>query len=418
MFAHIDCNNFYVSCERVFNPSLNGKPVIVLSNNDGCAISRSNEAKALGIPMGAPAFKYKEIIEENNVHVFSANFPLYGDMSNRVMSILATFCPMQEIYSIDECFLDLSGFDVDLKEYGLQMKERVYKWTGLPISIGIAPTKSLCKVATRVAKKFPKETNSVHVIDSEELRIKALKWLEIGEVWGIGRQYTKKLLAKNIKNAYQFTCMGDDWVKKHMSIVGLRLKHDLQGIPSIMIEEVKDKKNIATTRTFDYNTENYEDVKERIVTFTTKCAEKLRKQGSCCNSIQVFIATNFYRKDLPQYSNSICIKLPFATNSTFELAEYAVVGLEQIFKKGYAYKRAGVFVMDFTPENNQQLNLFQNRNAKHISIMKAMDKLNRKYGCDLLRLGAQAPGKTWRMKQEKLSPHYTTNINEVLTIKV
>ncbi len=418
MFAHIDCNNFYVSCERVFNPSLNGKPVIVLSNNDGCAISRSNEAKALGIPMGAPAFKYKEIIEENNVHVFSANFPLYGDMSSRVMSILATFCPMQEIYSIDECFLDLSGFDVDLKEYGLQMKERVYKWTGLPISIGIAPTKSLCKVATRVAKKFPKETNSVHVIDSEELRIKALKWLEIGEVWGIGRQYTKKLLAKNIKNAYQFTCMGDDWVKKHMSIVGLRLKHDLQGIPSIMIEEVKDKKNIATTRTFDYNTENYEDVKERIVTFTTKCAEKLRKQGSCCNSIQVFIATNFYRKDLPQYSNSICIKLPFATNSTFELAEYAVVGLEQIFKKGYAYKRAGVFVMDFTPENNQQLNLFQNRNAKHISIMKAMDKLNRKYGCDLLRLGAQAPGKTWRMKQEKLSPHYTTNINEVLTIKV
>ncbi|MBP8994808.1 MAG: DUF4113 domain-containing protein, partial [Bacteroidales bacterium] len=284
--------------------------------------------------------------------------------------------------------------------------------------IGIAPTKSLCKVATRVAKKFPKETNSVHVIDSEELRIKALKWLEIGEVWGIGRQYTKKLLAKNIKNAYQFTCMGDDWVKKHMSIVGLRLKHDLQGIPSIMIEEVKDKKNIATTRTFDYNTENYEDVKERIVTFTTKCAEKLRKQGSCCNSIQVFIATNFYRKDLPQYSNSICIKLPFATNSTFELAEYAVVGLEQIFKKGYAYKRAGVFVMDFTPENNQQLNLFQNRNAKHIPIMKAMDKLNRKYGCDLLRLGAQAPGKTWRMKQEKLSPHYTTNINEVLTIKV
>ena len=418
MFAHIDCNNFYVSCERVFNPSLNGKPVIVLSNNDGCAISRSNEAKALGIPMGAPAFKYKEIIEENNVHVFSANFPLYGDMSNRVMSILATFCPMQEIYSIDECFLDLSGFDVDLKEYGLQMKERVYKWTGLPISIGIAPTKSLCKVATRVAKKFPKETNSVHVIDSEELRIKALKWLEIGEVWGIGRQYTKKLLAKNIKNAYQFTCMGDDWVKKHMSIVGLRLKHDLQGIPSIMIEEVKDKKNIATTRTFDYNTENYEDVKERIVTFTTKCAEKLRKQGSCCNSIQVFIATNFYRKDLPQYSNSICIKLPFATNSTFELAEYAVMGLEQIFKKGYAYKRAGVFVMDFTPENNQQLNLFQNRNAKHIPIMKAMDKLNRKYGCDLLRLGAQAPGKTWRMKQEKLSPHYTTNINEVLTIKV
>lgn len=418
MFAHIDCNNFYASCERVFNPALNGKPVVVLSNNDGCAIARSSEAKALGIPMGAPAFKYKEIIEKNHVHVFSANFPLYGDMSNRVMSILGTFSPVQEIYSIDECFLDLSGFGFDLKAYGLKMKERVFKWTGLPISIGIAPTKALCKIATRIAKKYPKQTGGVHVIDSENLRIKALKWLEIGDVWGIGRQYTKRLLAKNIKNAYQFTCMNDDWVKTHMSIVGLRLKYDLQGIPSIMMEDIKDKKNIATTRTFDYNTEKYEDIKERIVTFATKCAEKLRKQGSCCNSIQVFIATNFYREDLPQYSNSICIKLPFATNSTFELAEYAVMGLEQIFKKGYAYKRAGVLVMDFTPESNQQLNLFQNRNVKHIPIMHAMDKLNRKYGHDLLRLGAQAPGRTWRMKQEKLSPHYTTNIHEVLSVKV
>jgi DNA polymerase V len=418
MFAHIDCNNFYASCERVFNPALNGKPVVVLSNNDGCAIARSSEAKALGIPMGAPAFKYKEIIEKNHVHVVSANFPLYGDMSNRVMSILGTFSPVQEIYSIDECFLDLSGFGFDLKAYGLKMKERVFKWTGLPISIGIAPTKALCKIATRIAKKYPKQTGGVHVIDSENLRIKALKWLEIGDVWGVGRQYTKRLLAKNIKNAYQFTCMNDDWVKTHMSIVGLRLKYDLQGIPSIMMEDIKDKKNIATTRTFDYNTEKYEDIKERIVTFATKCAEKLRKQGSCCNSIQVFIATNFYREDLPQYSNSICIKLPFATNSTFELAEYAVMGLEQIFKKGYAYKRAGVLVMDFTPESNQQLNLFQNRNVKHIPIMHAMDKLNRKYGHDLLRLGAQAPGRTWRMKQEKLSPHYTTNIHEVLSVKV
>ena len=418
MFAHIDCNNFYASCERVYNPALNGKPVVVLSNNDGCAIARSSEAKALGIPMGAPAFKYKEIIEKNHVHVFSANFPLYGDMSNRVMSILGTFSPVQEIYSIDECFLDLSGFGFDLKAYGLKMKERVFKWTGLPISIGIAPTKALCKIATRIAKKYPKQTGGVHVIDSENLRIKALKWLEIGDVWGVGRQYTKRLLAKNIKNAYQFTCMNDDWVKTHMSIVGLRLKYDLQGIPSIMMEDIKDKKNIATTRTFDYNTEKYEDIKERIVTFATKCAEKLRKQGSCCNSIQVFIATNFYREDLPQDSNSICIKLPFATNSTFELAEYAVMGLEQIFKKGYAYKRAGVLVMDFTPESNQQLNLFQNRNVKHIPIMHAMDKLNRKYGHDLLRLGAQAPGRTWRMKQEKLSPHYTTNIHEVLSVKV
>lgn len=417
MYAHIDCNNFYASCERVFNPSLNGKPIIVLSNNDGCAIARSNEAKALGIPMGAPAFKYQELIEKNSVHVFSANFPLYGDMSNRVMTILAGYSPAQEVYSIDECFLDLSGIDVDLKEYGLRMKQHVQKWTGIPISIGIAPTKALCKTATRVAKKFPQETKGVHVIDSEELRIKALKWLPVEDVWGIGKQHTKRLLAKNVKTAYQFTCMTDNWVKTYMSIVGLRLKNDLKGIPSIKMEEVKDKKSIATTRTFDYATKDFNTVHERIVTFATKCAEKLRKQKSCCNAIQVFITTNFFRDDIPQHSNSVTVKLPFATNSTIELAHYASEGLKRIFKEDFNYKKAGVIVMDFTPENNQQLNLFHNRNIKHIPIMKTMDKLNRKYGYDLLRLGAQAPGRTWKMKQENLSKHYTTNINEIILVQ-
>ena len=417
-FVHIDCNNFYASCERVFNPALIGKPVIVLSNNDGCAIARSNEAKALGIKMGQPAFEIKDLIEKNNVAVFSANFELYGDMSNRVMTILSHFSPLQEIYSIDECFLDLEGINVDMRAYGLEMKRKVEKWTHLPISIGIGQTKSLAKTATRVAKKFLTQTNGVHYIDTEEKRIKALKWLSVEDVWGIGRQHSKRLNAINVKNAYQFTNLPDDWVKTYMSIVGLRLKKDLQGISTLQLEEVKDKKSIATTRTFDKMVDDFKDVRERVSTFAVKCSEKLRKQKSCCNAVQVFITTNFFREDLPQYSNSITIKLPFATNSAIELSKYATQGLKRIFKTGYKYKKAGVIVLDFTPEDNQQLNIFENRKVKHIPLMKAIDSLNKRYSKDLVRLATQAPGRTWRMKQEKLSPHYTTDINEIVTVKI
>lgn len=417
-FAHIDCNNFYASCERVFNPSLIGRPVIVLSNNDGCAIARSNEAKALGVKMGEPAFKIKELIEEHNIAVFSANFELYGDMSNRVMTILSGFSPSQEIYSIDECFLDLEGINVDLRAYGLEMKQKVEKWTHIPVSIGIGPTKALAKTATRVAKKFTPQTGGVHFIDTDEKRIKALKWLQIEDVWGIGRQYTKKLTAMNIRNAYQFVNLSDEWVKTHLTIAGLRLKHDLQGIPTLQLDEVKNKKSIATTRTFDEMIENKADIRERVSTFAVKCAEKLRKQKTCCNAIQVFITTNYFREDLPQYSNSVTIKLPFATNSSIELAEYATMGLDRIFREGFKYKKAGVFVMDFTPEDNQQLNIFINRNTKHIPLMKAIDKVNSRYSKDLIRLATQAPGRTWRMRQEKLSKHYTTDINEIITLKL
>ena len=227
MFALIDCNNFYASCERVFNPSLNGKPVLILSNNDGCVIARSNEAKALGIPMGAPAFKFKEVIENGEVHVFSSNFALYGDMSNRVMTILGTFCPKMEIYSIDEAFLDFSGFDLyDLEALGRDIRKRVLQWTGIPVSVGFAHTKALAKVANRIAKKFTDRTGGVYKIDTEEQRIKALKWLKIEDVWGIGRQHARRLKEMNVLNAYQFTQLTDRWVRDMMTVVGLRLKLD------------------------------------------------------------------------------------------------------------------------------------------------------------------------------------------------
>jgi len=419
MFALIDCNNFYASCERVFRPELNKKPIVVLSNNDGCVIARSNEAKALGIPMGAPAFEYEKLFAEHQVFVFSSNFVLYGDMSQRVMNILSEYSPDVEIYSIDECFLKLDGFErFDLQAYAEEMKQKVGKWTGIPISIGMAPTKALSKVANKIAKKFPEQTKGVYCIDTEEKRIKALKWLKIEDVWGIGRQYSKRLIKQGVKNAWQFVQLDDEQVKKEMSIVGLRLKKDLEGIPVLELDEVKSKKNIATTRSFDTHYTEIEQLNERIATFAVLCAEKLRKQKSCCQVLSVFISTNGFRKDLPQYHNQISIELPFATNSGIELANFATQALSKIFKSGFAYKRAGLIVQDFCPEDQQQLNLFENRNPKHIPMMKAIDKLNAMFGQQKVRLASQDSKKIWKMKQVKLSPFYTTRLSDIIEIKV
>ncbi|PKP44791.1 MAG: SOS mutagenesis and repair protein UmuC [Bacteroidetes bacterium HGW-Bacteroidetes-13] len=417
MFALIDCNNFYASCERVFRPDLVGKPVVVLSNNDGCVIARSSEAKAIGIPMGAAAFEYEKMFKQNNVHVFSANFALYGDMSQRVMDILSGYSPEIEIYSIDEAFLKLKGFEkFDLQKYGAEMRYKVQKWTGIPISVGIAPTKALAKVANKIAKKYPKELQNVYIIDTEEKRAKALKWLKIEDVWGIGRQHSKRLKAINVNTAYDFTQLDDAWVKTHLAIVGLRLKHDLSGIPTLDLEEVQPKKNISTARSFENNYTELEQLRERIVTFAVSCAEKLRKQNSCCNSLRVFIHTNEHRKDLPQYSRNMVIKLPFPTNSSMELATFANLALQKIFREGYHYKKAGVIVQDFTPENTQQLKLFESRNEKHIPLMQVVDKLNKSYGQQKIRLAGQDIKRIWKMKQEKLSPRYTTKLSDIITI--
>jgi DNA polymerase V len=418
MFALIDCNNFYASCERVFNPSLNGKPVLILSNNDGCVIARSNEAKALGIPMGAPAFKFKDEIEKGKVHVYSSNFALYGDMSNRVMTILGSFCPKMEIYSIDEAFLDFSGFDItELEKIGFEIRKRVLQWTGIPVSVGFAHTKALAKAANRIAKKFTERTKGVYLIDTEEQRVKALKWLQIEDVWGIGRRHARRLKEMNVLNAYQFTQLSDRWVRDMMTVVGLRLKLDLQGEPTLQLEDIRDKKSIATTRSFDHNYKDLTLIKERVASFAVSCAEKLRRQRCCCQSVMVFLHTNGFREDQPQYSKNIVIKLPFATNSSIEIVKFAVMGLEQIFREGYGYKKAGVIVSDFSPEDNQQLTLFDSRNVKHIELMKAVDNINRSMGQQKVRLAAQEPGRVWKMKQERLSPRYTTNLNEIITAK-
>tara|TARA_R110002096_G_scaffold394733_1_gene590020 strand:+ start:3734 stop:4993 length:1260 start_codon:yes stop_codon:yes gene_type:complete len=419
MFALVDCNNFYASCERVFRPNLNGKPIVVLSNNDGCVIARSNEAKAAGIPMGTPAFEYKQLFKKHSVEVFSANFALYGDMSQRVMNILGEFSPDIEIYSIDEAFLKFEGFDnFNLQTLGKEMRHKVPKWTGIPISVGIAPTKALSKLANRIAKKYPKETGSVYIIDTEEKRVKALKWLKIEDVWGIGRQHAKRLKSMNVNTAHDFIQLHDALVRKLFSVVGLRLKHDLQGIPTLDLEEAQPRKNIATTRSFETNYTTFEELKERVSTFAVSCAEKLRKQGSCCSSLMVFIQANRHRQDLPQYSRSIAVKLPFPTNSSIELSKFAVQALKQIFKEGCAYKKAGVIVQDFSAVDNLQINLFENSDYRHVLLMKSIDQMNALFGQQKIRLASQDTKRVWKMKQQKLSPRYTTKLSDIITIRV
>lgn len=418
MFALVDCNNFYASCERVFQPKLNNKPVVVLSNNDGCVIARSNEAKALDIPMGAPAFQYQELFDKHDVSVFSSNFELYGDMSSRVMGLLSKYTPDIEIYSIDEAFLKFKGFELfDLQEMGKQMKRRVQRCTGIPISIGFAETKALAKVANRIAKKFPEQTGGVYTIDSEEKRIKALRWLKIEDVWGIGRRHAKRLNLQGVKTALQFTQLPDDWVRSKMSVVGLRLKKELEGRSVLQLDEIQPKKNIATTRSFHKNYTNLEEVKERVSTFATICAEKLRKQKSCCNALMVFVHTNGHRKDLPQYSRNIFVRLPYPTNSSIDLSKYATLGLEKIYKKGFSYKKAGVIVMDIVPENTKQLCLYDNADTRHSVILDVIDKVNKSIGRQKIRLASQDLGRTWKMRQEKLSPRYSTRMEDILKIR-
>lgn len=417
MYALVDCNNFYASCERVFNPSLENKPIVVLSNNDGCVVARSNEAKALGIPMGAPAFEYQNLFNKHNVKVFSSNYALYGDMSSRVMEILSTYTPNIEVYSVDEAFLKLDGFEnFELTKYAKEIHGKVKQWTGIPISIGVAPTKSLAKLANRIAKKFPKETGGVYIIDTEEKRQKALKWLKVEDVWGIGRQLSKKLNKINVKTAYEFTQLNNDFIRKTLSVVELRLKMDLEGTPTIEIEDFKSKKSIATTRSFEKEYTSLEDMQERVSTFAVTCAEKLRKQGSCCNSIMVFIHTNFFKDGSPQYSKNIVVQTDYPTNSSIDIVKLASKGLKAIYKEGYSYKKAGVVVMNFTPEKQKQLNLFKAENPKHDYLMKVMDIINQAAGNKVLRLACQDQKRTWKMKQEKLSPRYTTKLNEILKV--
>lgn len=418
MYGLCDCNNFYASCERVFNPSLNARPVVVLSNNDGCVIARSNEAKQLGIKMGDPYFQLRDLIRKHDVAVFSSNFVLYGDMSRRVMNLLKKFAPAS-IYSIDESFLDFTGMDESkLDDMGHEIARTVKRHTGIPVSIGIAPTKTLAKIASKLCKQYPKLNGCCFMHREQDIE-KVLRKFPIEDVWGVGRRWAKLLHGMGVTTAWDFTQLPPEWVRKRMSIVGLRMWKELRGEPCIGFEEITvSKKQIATTRSFDHDITEFEEVHQRIAQYAASCAEKLRAQHSVCGEIVVFILTNRHKENLPQYYESRLLKLSIPTDSTLELTKHAVALLGQIFRKGYAYKRAGVILSDIRSNTGTQADMFDPTNRqKHDRLMWAVDGLNASFGRHKV-VTAAAGGEFFKMNREHLSQKFTTDWGQIITVKV
>lgn len=421
MFALVDCNNFYASCERLFQPKLLGRPIVVLSNNDGCVIARSDEAKALGIVMGTPAYLSEELFKSNNVVVFSSNYTLYGDMSDRVMRTLSRFVPRMEVYSIDEAFLDMSELAyTDLLKLGLEIRTTIMHDIGLPVTVGIAPTKALAKMANRYAKKKHKAVG-VFYAANQNLIDEMLDFTEVGDVWGIGHQYGLLLKRKGFKTARDFINLNPDWVRTNMSVVGLRLWNELRGTPSIEWEyEPKAKKNICTSRSFSKLTNNYSIVEEAISNHAASCAEKLRRDHSVCRSVNVFISTNPHKTEHKQYQHSITIKCETPTNFTNEIILYALKGLGIIFKhKDYLFMKCGVMVLDIIPESEVQMGMFDTRDRKRDKkVSSAMDKINATLGNGTVRMAVQRFDKRYRLRADHLSKKYTTRLSEVVKIKI
>ncbi len=419
VFALVDCNNFYVSCERVFNSKLLGKPVIVLSNNDGCAIARSDEAKALGIKMGVPVFQILNIIKAHKVHVYSSNYALYGDMSQRVIQALTQFSPNIEIYSIDESFLDLSGFSSHNRtEYGRKIKYTVEKWTGIPVSIGIAETKTLAKIANRIAKKS-KKPNGVLDLTASPYQDKALELIDVEDVWGIGRSYSRFLKENGIKNALQLRDANDWFIKKRMGIVGTRLLHELRGISRYPLERCPSpKRGITVSRSFKQTIGALAELLEAVAGYVSIGTKKLRKEHSVAGALIVFLMTNRFKKER-YYYNMTTIRLPVPTSDTSELIQYAHRGLTEIYKKGYLYKKAGVMFTDLAPETQVQTNFLDSIDRIHSNrLMKALDNINEKMGSSTLKYAAVGLSgkKKWQTVFNHRSRSYTTNWNQLLEV--
>ena len=420
MIALVDCNNFYASCERLFNPSLDGKPVVVLSNNDGCVIARSDEAKSLGIEMGALAHEMEEFFSNNQVSVFSSNYTLYGSLSNRVMNTIKEFVKEVEVYSIDEAFVDLSEFNFqDLFEVGNKLRKTIIRNTGIPVTVGIAPTKTLAKMANRYAKKEQKKIG-VHVAQTQQQINELLAYTNVGDIWGVGSQHKRRLLLNKIYKASDLIKANEDWIRNNMTVVGQRMLNELKGISCISWENAPPpKKGICTARSFGKMLSEKKDIVEALANYTSSSAAKLRKQKSCANLMQVFIQTNVHRSNDKQYYRSLSIPLPVATNNTTELIQYALKGLDIIFKEGYNYKKVGIMLFDLVPESQIQIGIFDTVNrAKNKQIMETLDKLNNLYGKDVIRFAVQGYQRNWKLRQERLSPCYTTNLNQVFTIKI
>ncbi|MBU1248785.1 MAG: Y-family DNA polymerase [Proteobacteria bacterium] len=414
-YALADCNNFYVSCERVFDPSLKGVPVVVLSNNDGCVIARSPEAKAVGVQMGEPAFKREGFFRRHSVRVFSSNYALYGDMSQRVMSILGESAPRSEIYSIDEAFLDLAGLPDSTETHCQTLRQKVFRWTGIPISIGVGPTKTLAKIANRIAKKYAK-FDGVFDLTNHPRMNDILAWLPVADVWGIGRRSVNKLGRHGVKTALDFARLPDDWLKKKMTVTGLMTAMELRGIPCFELELAPpSSKSLLCSRSFGRPVSSRTEMLESVAAYVSRAAEKLRGQGSVASWVKVFILTNPHKMEL-QYANARAMTLSVGTDHTPTLIKAAHSLLNDIYKPGYNYKKAGVMLAGIEPKATRQLSLLNlppNTDDRDTTLMTCLDRINDRFGRSTLQYAATGLGRPWSMRQLRKSPRYTTAWHEL-----
>ena len=414
--ALVDCNSFYVSCERLFNPKIRNKPVVVLSNNDGCVISRSTEAKALGIKMGEPYFKVKELVKKNNVQIFSSNYSLYGDLSRRVMRVLKGFSDKIEIYSIDEAFVDLSHIkEEEVENYGKEIRERILKWTGIPTSVGIASTKTLSKVANHIAKK--NKTGVVYLRKDVDAH---LKNFYVSDIWGVGKQLSKLYEKNGISTAYQLKNISNSWVKKNTNVLGARTVMELRGIPCVdfEIEEVK-RKSCCVSRSFGKKVESLDKLKESITTHCLNAAEKIRNDEQTTKSITVYIRTSPFDKNRKYYSNSTTIDLPVSTNNSLELVKTAINGLTKIYKYGYFYQKAGIILSKLREASENEFNLLAPiMEKKSKTLMQAIDLTNAKYGRNAISIAQAGINNDWKMRREHSSKIDTASFDFLPEISV
>lgn len=415
--ALVDCNNFYASCERVFQPSLRGKPVVVLSNNDGCVIARSNEAKALGIGMGDPWHLSKATFEKAGVIVRSSNYTLYGDMSARVMRTLGEFSSRMEIYSIDEAFLDLSGFERDPRTHAQQLRQTVLQWTGIPVSVGIAPTKLLAKAANRVAKKTP-ECGGVLSLMSSDAQTSALASLELTDLWGVAGRMAKRFAELGINTPLELRAADARFMRDRLGVVAERLVLELQGIPCLRLEQVTpDRKSIVCSRSFGRPVQTRTEMEQAVATYAARAAEKMRRQRLATSSLVVFVLTNKFKPTDPQYTVQQLVQLPVATADTAKLIRAARWGLSKIWKDGFRYKKAGVMLLDLGPASNVQTDLFhQPDDGRSRARMAALDALNARFGRDTVCYATSGVKRGWKLRNEHVSARYTTNWDELLRV--
>ena len=420
MFALADCNNFFVSCERVFRPDLQGKPVIVLSSNDGCAVARSNEAKALGIKMGAPLFKIRDIVERHNVTVFSGNMALYGDMSQRVQWVLEEYAPSVEVYSIDECFLDLRGMNnIDFDAYAKEISSQCWRQTSIPVSVGIAPTKTLAKIASKLCKQYPKLRGGCYMHRSQDIE-KVLKKFPIDDVWGIGRRSAPKLKERGVNTAYDFTMLQENIVHSLLGITGIRTLKELQGTPCIEFEDgFKAKQSICVSRSFSSEIYDMSELQQQIANFASSMAEKLRTQRCVAGEMVVFAYTNRFKESLPQaYSNAL-VSFSTPTSDQRTIVAQAANAVQKIFKEGYGYKKAGVIASRIIPGGEVLHSLFEDTTAteREQKITSTLDAINSTFGKGTIKLAVQGSGKI-KTASDNQSPHYTTRWSDIPKVSV